>query len=106
MRSAEHAAQRSEWQSAQLYDTILTEEINGWTDIMSARAQLINSQQSLEIAAENLSISTYSYKEGLATILDVMQAQISWLQIYTNTITARFNLAVAVASYSRTTSMP
>ncbi len=106
VRSAEHAAQRSEWQSAQLYDTILTEEINGWTDIMSARAQLINSQQSLEIAAENLSISTYSYKEGLATILDVMQAQISWLQIYTNTITARFNLAVAVASYSRTTSMP
>lgn len=104
--AARETVLRTEWQSAQLYDTIVSEEIDGWTDLMSAHAQMLSSQQSLGIASENLEISTYSYNEGLATILDVMQAQISWLQIYTNAITARFNYAVAVASYARITVMP
>lgn len=104
--AAGEAVRRSEFESAALYDTILQEEIDGWTALTSAYAQMQSSQQSLGLAAENLRISTYSYGEGLATILDVMQAQISWLQIYTNTITAQFNYAVAVASYARITSMP
>ena len=104
--AARQVVRQSELQSAELYDTILREEIDGWTDLMSAHAQMLSSQQSLGLAAENLEISTYSYGEGLATILDVMQAQISWLQIYTNAITAQFNYAVAVASYARITSMP
>jgi outer membrane protein TolC len=55
----------------------------------------------LEIAGENLQVSTYSYNEGRATLLEVLQAQISWMQIYTNAITARFNYAVAVSAYMR-----
>lgn len=106
VRAAAETVRQSELQSAALYDTILQEEIDGWTDLMSAHAQMLSSLQSLGLAAENLEISTYSYGEGLATILDVMQAQISWLQIYTNAITAQFNYAVAVSSYARITSMP
>lgn len=106
VRAAEQTVRQSELQSAELYDAILREEIDGWTALESAYAQMLSSQQSLDLAAENLEISTYSYGEGLATILDVMQAQISWLQIYTNAITAQFNYAVAVASYARITSMP
>lgn len=104
--AAGESVRRSEFESAALYDTILQEEIDGWAALMSAHAQMLSSQQSLGLAAENLRISTYSYGEGQATILDVMQAQISWLQIYTNAITAQFNYAVAVASYARITSMP
>jgi hypothetical protein len=33
----------------------------------------------------------------------VLQAQISWLQLYTNAITARFNYAIAVSEYRRVT---
>jgi hypothetical protein len=33
----------------------------------------------------------------------VLQAQISWLQLYTNAITARFNYALSVADYQRIT---
>jgi outer membrane protein TolC len=36
----------------------------------------------------------------MATILDVLQAQISWLQIYSNAISAQYDYAVAVAAYS------
>jgi outer membrane protein TolC len=58
-----------------------------------------SSLHNLSIAGENLSISTFSYNEGQATVLDVLQAQLSWIQIYTNAITARFNYAVAVSEY-------
>lgn len=68
-----------------------------WT----AGAQVEASLRSLRIAGENLSISTYSYGEGVATVLDVLQAQLSWLQLYTNAITAQYNYAVAVSAYER-----
>ncbi len=55
------------------------------------------------IAGENLDLSTYSYGEGLVTILDVLQAQLSWIQIYTNAIQAYYSHAVAVSDYRRIT---
>lgn len=93
----------SQWSAAQLYDDIEREEMNGWTAIVQSRAQIDASEQSLRIAGENLEISTYSYGEGLVTILDVLQAQLSWIQLYTYDITARYNYAVAVADYFRIT---
>ena len=64
---------------------------------------MFSALRTLKIAGENLDSSTYSYNEGQATILDVLQAQLSWIQIYTNTITAQFNYAVAVPAYKRIT---
>lgn len=81
------------------------EEADGWSALQSSYMQMQSSLQNLAIAQENLAISTYSYNEGQATVLDVLQAQISWLQIYTNAITARFNYAVAVSAYHFITSM-
>ena len=79
------------------------QEADGWSAMTSSYSQIQSSLHNLAIAAENLSISTYSYQEGQATVLDVLQAQISWLQLYTNAITARFNYAVAVSDYHRIT---
>ena len=79
------------------------QEADGWSAMTSSYSQIQSSLHNLAIAAENLSISTYSYQEGQATVLDVLQAQISWLQLYTNAITARFNYAVAVSDYQRIT---
>ena len=78
-------------------------EADDWSRLSSSYAQMQSSLHNLEIAGENLSISTYSYSEGKATVLDVLQAQISWIQIYTNAITARFDYAVGVSAYMRTT---
>ena len=82
-------------------DDMLQEEADGWSALQNSYSQMQSSLKNLQIAGENLSISTYSYQEGQATVLDVLQAQISWIQIYTNAITARFNYAVAVSAYMR-----
>lgn len=79
------------------------QEADGWSAMTSSYSQMRSSLRNLAIASENLSISTYSYNEGQTTILDVLQAQISWIQIYSNAITARFNYAVAVSEYMRLT---
>lgn len=94
---------QSEWQSAALHDAILQDEMNGWTAVVKGRTQVETTEKSLRIAGENLDISTYSYKEGLATILDVLQAQLSWIQLYSNAIRARYNYAIAVSDYQRIT---
>lgn len=94
---------RQEWSAAQRHDDIVREELNGWTALVQSHAQVAASEESLRIAGENLTLSTYSYGEGRATILDVLQAQLSWIQIYTNAIKAHFNYAVAVSDYQRIT---
>ena len=90
----------------QLYDDILREVMNGWVNLVDSSAQVEASMRSMVIAGENLEISTYAYNEGVASVLDVLQAQISWLQLYTNTITAQYNYAVAVSDYQRITARP
>lgn len=95
---------RSGYRSAELIvdnvvDDIMLNESNGWTNLESSYQRIGATRRSLEIAKENLDISTYSYREGLATILDVLQAQLSWLQIYQNAITAQYDYAVAISSY-------
>ena len=85
----------------QLRRDVAQEEADGWSALTNSLSQMQSSLQNLKIASDNLTISTFSYNEGQATILDVLQAQISWLQIYTNAITARYNYAVAVSEYMR-----
>lgn len=94
---------QQEWTAAAQYDEIVREEMNGWTALVQSHAQVAASEESLRIAGENLALSTYSYGEGQATILDVLQAQLSWIQIYTNAIKAYFNYAVAISDYQRIT---
>ncbi len=84
-----------------LHDDIAQEEANGWTTLVDSQAQVVSTSKSLDIASENLEISTFSYSEGQTTILDVMQAQLSWIQIYTNSVNAEFNYLVAISSYRK-----
>lgn len=101
--AARERSRQSELAQSQLYDDIQREEMNGWIKLVDSHAQVEASQRSMLIAHENLEINTYSYSEGVSTVLDVLQAQISWLQLYTNTITAQYNYAVAVSDYERIT---
>lgn len=94
---------RQEWSAALRHDEIVREEMNGWTALVQSHAQVAASEEGLRIAGENLTLSTYSYGEGQATILDVLQAQLSWIQLYTNAIKAHFNYAVSVSDYLRIT---
>ncbi len=98
---AKHTYNISKINEAKLHDTIKAEEANGWTKVIDTQAQLLSTSKSLPIASENLNISTYSYSEGEAAILDVMQAQLSWIQIYTNALDAEFDYLVAISAYNK-----
>ena len=82
---------------------LFLEEQDAWTNILHTLSRVETSARSLEIARENLEISTYAYNEGESSILDVMQAQISWLQTYKNYLAAHLDYALAVAQYSYVT---
>ena len=99
VRSAESSY--ADWvaQLANVVDNITLNESRGWTNLEYSHRRMEAVQRNLDIARENLEISTYSYREGVVTILDVLQAQISWLQIYENAIAAEYDYAVAIASY-------
>ncbi len=99
VRSAESSYASLVAQLADVVDDITLNESRGWTNIEYSHRRMEAVQRNLDIARENLDISTYSYHEGVATILDVLQAQISWLQIYENAIAAEYDYAVAIASY-------
>ena len=99
LRSARSCYTSTEAQLVEVVDNIILNESNGWTNLEYSHRRMEAVQRNLDIARENLDISTYSYREGVATILDVLQAQISWLQIYENAIAAEYDYAVAIASY-------
>ena len=100
IRSATSGYRRAESAVADVVDNIVLNESNGWANLEYAHRRVEAVQRNLDIAQENLDISTYSYREGVSTILDVLQAQISWLQIYENAITAEYDYSVAIASYN------
>ncbi len=84
-----------------LRDEIAKDESNAWVSIVESRAQMSAATRSLNIASENLQISSYSYNEGLVSIVDLMAAQISWIQNYTNAITAEYDHQIALSTYRR-----
>ena len=99
MRSARSVQRRSELKVEEVRDRITLGESDAWTNLVSTRERVDAVRRNLSLAAENLDISTYSYHEGLATILDVLQAQLSWLQIYQNAIAALSDYALALSAY-------
>jgi outer membrane protein TolC len=78
-------------------------EGDAWTLVMRTNERIVALERSLEIASENLDLSTFAYNEGETSLLDVMQAQISWLQTYKNYLAAHLDYALAVAQYSYVT---
>ncbi len=82
-------------------DQIVQEEVNAWTAIVTSYAQLDSAERSLNIATENLEISTYSYNEGLVSVVELMQAQASWIALYSNAIESHFNYQIALAQYRK-----
>ncbi len=66
---------------------------------LEERWRFVNS--SLDIASDNLRLNTLSYSEGKLPIVDVINAQASWLDSYTNVIVYNYNFMVVLSEYSR-----
>lgn len=99
VRGAKSEQLTYELQIVDVADQLSLREVDLWTNLQRRRERVESVTRSLEIARENLDISTYAYNEGQTTIVDVMQAQISWLQIYRNMLAAHYDYSLAIAEY-------
>ena len=54
-----------------------------------------------KIAEENLDLNTFSYKEGKLPILDVLSAQLSWIQSYSSLIQTWYQQKASLAQYNK-----
>lgn len=82
-------------------DNINKEVANAWTNMDQTYEQIRVAQENLNLAQEALDLNTYSYNEGRITISDVLSSQLSWIQAYTNVISAHYSYKVAVAQYKK-----
>ncbi|MBE6209304.1 MAG: TolC family protein [Rikenellaceae bacterium] len=101
VRSAKAAMMQSVLAVSDLRDQIEQQEADAWSDVTLTRREVEQNEASLAIATENLELATFSYSEGETSVLDVLSAQLSWIQLYTNAIAARLAYRDAVAQYLR-----
>lgn len=90
-----------ELERSQLRDQVNKELNNAWVNVTETANRLEIVRSSLKIAEDNLDLNTFSYNEGKLPILDVLSAQASWLQAYTNVVSVNYQYKVAIAEYMR-----
>lgn len=91
--------QNRELERSKVADQIRLDLNNAWVNLIENRRKIEIVNSSLEIARNNLILNTFSYNEGKLPILDVLSAQVTWLQAYTNVITVHYQYQVALADY-------
>lgn len=93
--------QTKELERSQLKDQVSKELNNAWVNVTETAKKLEIVYSSLQIAQDNLTLNTFSYNEGKLPIIDVLSAQVSWLQAYTNVVSVNYQYKVALAEYAK-----
>ena len=105
MRQNVRLSRTQEWtkelERSQLKDQVSKELNNAWVNVIEISKKLDIVYSSLDIAKDNLTLNTFSYNEGKLPIIDVLSAQVSWLQAYTNVVSVNYQYKVALAEYAK-----
>ena len=105
MRQNVRLSRTQEWtkelERSQLKDQVSKELNNAWVNVIEIAKKLEIVYSSLDIAKDNLTLNTFSYNEGKLPIIDVLSAQVSWLQAYTNVVSVNYQYKVALAEYAK-----
>ena len=105
MRQNVRLSRTQEWtkelERSQLKDQVSKELNNAWGNVIEISKKLEIVYSSLDIAKDNLTLNTFSYNEGKLPIIDVLSAQVSWLQAYTNVVSVNYQYKVALAEYAK-----
>ena len=105
MRQNVRLSRTQEWtkelERSQLEDQVSKELNNAWVNVIEISKKLEIVYSSLDIAKDNLTLNTFSYNEGKLPIIDVLSAQVSWLQAYTNVVSVNYQYKVALAEYAK-----
>jgi outer membrane protein TolC len=80
-------------------DQITLEVSQAWTSLKENTKQIHIAEEACRIAEENLELNTFSYKEGKLPIIDVLSAQIAWIQSFSSLIEAWHQQKVSFAQY-------
>ena len=105
MRQNVRLSRTQEWtkelERSQLKDQVSKELNNAWVNVIEISKKLEIVYSSLDIAKDNLTLNTFSYNEGKLPIIDVLSAQVSWLQAYTNVVSVNYQYKVDLAEYAK-----
>lgn len=100
--NAQKAILRSrEYALDQTRDEIEQEVANAWTSLTENTKQIAVAEEGCRIAEENLDLNTFSYNEGKLPILDVLSAQLSWIQSYSSLIQTWYQQKASLAQYNK-----
>ena len=88
-------------QQSYVVDNINEELSAAVTNLTETAKQVDAAEETMTIAEENLDLVTYSYNEGNATMVDVLSAQLSWIQAQTSLISAMLSEKMAIAAYKK-----
>ena len=91
-------------QQSVVVDNINQELSAAVTNLTETSKQVDTAEESIIVAEENLDLISYSYNEGNATMVDVLSAQLSWLQAQNSLISALLSEKMAIADYKKTIS--
>lgn len=90
-----------EWALSKVRDQVKEELANVLVRLAETRKRVEIANSTLQIARENLKLNTFSYNEGKLPILDVLSAQATWLQAYTNLVGTHYQFKITVAEYEK-----
>ena len=85
----------------QKQDQISKELASSLTKLEEAQTRVSLALKNCVLADENLDLNTFSYTEGKLSILDVLSAQLTWIQSYTTLIQAYYQRKMAGAEYRK-----
>lgn len=85
-------------------DQITQEVSNAWTNLTENTKQIQVVEEACKLAEENLDLNTFSYTEGRLPVLDVLSAQVTWIQAYSNLIQIWLQQKVSLADYNKAVS--
>lgn len=94
LRSKEYAMENTR-------DQITQEVANSWTSLTENVKQIHVAEDACKIAEENLDLNTFSYNEGKLPIVDVLSAQLSWIQSYSSLIQTWYQQKTSLAQYNK-----
>lgn len=100
------ASQRALVRSSQIdvravRDQVSQELYGAYTSLVESRNQIAIAEQACGISRESLDLNTFSYNEGKLPIVDVLSAQLAWVQSNSALIQAWLQEKIAYADYSK-----
>ncbi len=105
-RFKQHAAQKALYNQALFafqdkQDQVSKELAAAWTQLNESQRRIDIASKNCKLADENLELNTFSYSEGRLSILDVLSAQLTWIQAYTNLVQSHHQEKIALANYKK-----